>query len=107
MKAFLVLVGLIAMSQAASAGEGLNNALWCLGDTGAPKQAKAMLAKDPNGKERGTRSAAVLYAEARNAARAGQDDKALAWLRLCQWQSPGAQATIDADRAAILAHLKS
>lgn len=91
----------------AHAGEGLNNAKWCETQTGAPADARAMAATAPDGKLRGTRSAAVLIAEARNAARSGRDDEAMAWARLCQWHSQHNQQSIDADRAAVLAWLKA
>lgn len=108
MKAFMLGIACLCVgAQSALAGDGLTNVQWCLTQTGAPSQSLAMAANDPDGKPRGTRSAAVLVAEAKNAAKAGQDDRAMAWARLCQWHNSGAQATIDADRAAVLAWLKS
>jgi hypothetical protein len=94
-------------STAAMAGEGLTNAQWCETQTSAPAQALVMGQKMPDGNLRGTRSAAVLIAEAKKAARAGRDDEALAWARACQAHNPHAQQTIDADRGAVLGWLKA
>lgn len=91
----------------AHAGAGLDNAKWCQAHTEMPSNTLAMAALDPDGHPRGTRSAAVLFAEARNAAKAGQDDRSMQWLMLCQWHNAGAQNDMRADRAAILQYLKS
>src|SRR6266571_5162366 len=85
---------------------GVGNAQWGEHETASPAQAPEMLKLDPHGRPRGTRSAATLFAEARNAARAGRDDEAIAWLLLCQSHNAGAQTEIRADRAAVLSYLK-
>jgi hypothetical protein len=103
----IIATALLSGMSPAKAGDGLADAKWCQGDTGPPTEALATAALDPDGHPRGTRSAAVLFAEARNAARASQDDKAMAWLILCQWHNAGAQNDMRAARAAILAYLKS
>jgi hypothetical protein len=108
MKAFPTIVAITALGISyAYAGDGLNNAKWCETQTAAPAQSFVMAQKMPDGKLRGTRSAATLIAEAKGAARAGRDDEAIAWVRACQAHNPHAQQTIDADRAAVLAWLKS
>jgi hypothetical protein len=105
----IVMAGLIAaLSDVsfASAGEGLINAQWCETQTSAPADTQAMVATMPDGKLRGTRSAATLIAEAKAAARAGRDDEAMGWARACQWHNQHAQQTIDAERGAVLQWLK-
>jgi hypothetical protein len=56
----------------------------------------------PDGRLRGTRNAASLYAEARNAKARGDREEAFEWLLLAENHNPDAQKVLRAHREDIL-----
>ena len=70
---------------------------WCTNETNAPSKAPFMAMVMPDGNLRGTRSAAVLTAEARKAKASGDCNKAIEWLLHCADHDAGAQNVIRAD----------
>ena len=60
----------------------------------------------PDGK-RGDRTAFQLIRAARAAARAGRDDDAIAFIKVCQWHNQESYEDIDRDRAVILEYLRN
>jgi hypothetical protein len=52
----------VVQGTSARAGEGLDNLKWCETETGGPAQEKCRVQNMPDGKVRGTRSAATLIA---------------------------------------------
>jgi hypothetical protein len=72
---------------------------WCKNETNPPAQAIFMTKKMPDGRLRGTRSAAVLTAEARKAKAAGDCGTAVQWMIHCVDHDAGAQNVLRADPA--------
>ena len=90
-----------------AAAGGVDNVRWCEIQTFSPSKGAAMTARAPDGKPRGSRSAAALVAEARKAARAGgRNDEAIAWAALCQWPNADAAHEIRRDQDAVLNYLR-
>lgn len=106
-KVGVVAVGIFlpAVLQSAYA-DAVGNVRWCESNTASPASVLAMAAIAPDGKPRGTRSAAVLIGEARAAARRGDCNKAIEWALLCQWHNEGPQNEIRNDRESVCNYLK-
>jgi hypothetical protein len=93
------MVSLLSSAVVVKAGPLEDVVNWCKNETNAPAQAIFMTKKMPDGKLRGTRSAAVLTAEARKAKAAGDCGKALEWMIHCVDHDAGAQNVLRADPA--------
>jgi hypothetical protein len=86
---------------------GVDNVRWCEMQSFTPSKGSAQSVKAPDGRPRGTRSAAALIAEARKAARAGgRNDEAIAWATLCQWPNADGASQIVRDREEVLKYLR-
>jgi len=83
---------------------------FCQAETGAPTRLESTLEKAPDGKLRGTRSGAVLYAEARNAVRAGGHENELQgvrWILLCVSHDRGSWDHVANNNQAVIDYLRS
>ena len=90
-----------------AAAAGVDHVRWCEMQTFSPSKGSAMTVKAPDGRPRGSRSAASLVVEARKAARAGgRNDEAIAWAALCQWPNADAAYEIRRDQDAVLNYLR-
>ena len=106
--AALILVALAAEGaiDSARAESGLHYVQWCYGDPYKPWDEAAKEVATPDGK-RGDRTAFQLVRAARAAARAGRDDDAIAFIKVCQWHNQESYEDIDRDRAVILEYLRN
>ena len=86
---------------------GVDNVRWCEMQNFAPSKGAANSVRAPDGKPRGSRSAATLIAEARKAVRVGKNDEAIAWAVLCQWPNADGATQIIRDQDAVLGYLKT
>jgi hypothetical protein len=75
---------------------------WIRTETAPPNDVASMATILPDGKLRGTRSAASLYGEARNAKAKGDRDGAFEWLLLAEIHDPAAQNILRAHREEVL-----
>ena len=75
---------------------------WIRNETAPPTDVASMATILPDGKLRGTRNAASLYAEARNAKARGDCDGAFEWLLLAENHDPDAQNVLRAHREDVL-----
>lgn len=96
MKNYLIIVATIFFPGIASAGQA-DIVTWCSNETGAPSNIAFSAISMPDGKLRGTRSAAELTAEARKAKAAGDCNTAIEWLLHCVDHDEGAQNEIRAN----------
>ena len=75
---------------------------WIRNETTPPTDVASMAPILPDGKLRGTRSAASLYAEARRAKARGDRDEAFEWLLFAKYHDPDAQSVLRAHREDVL-----
>lgn len=88
----------LAVSEAVCAAGPLDEVLkFCRDDTGAPSNTVFMAIIMPDGKPRGTRSAADLTTKAREARDAGDCSKAVEWILHCADHDEGAKNVLRAD----------
>ena len=75
---------------------------WIRNATSPPTDVESMATILPDGKLRGTRNPATLYAEARNAKARGDRDQAFEWLLLAENHHADAQNVLRAHREEVL-----
>ena len=100
----LAILTILAISTGARA-DGISAVKSCEADNERPDDT-ARLTIMPNGKSRGSDTAAALIKMAREKAKEGKDTEAIQWAALCNFFDAAEQAAIKKDSAQVLQYLK-